>query len=207
MQVDPEEHAKVLKKIEVLEKEAVDLKSSKVEAEEECKRIRKIAGKASSQLQQLKSLAETQKKSIAKITAEKEALAKAQKDAASAKELGELKAKVTKLESDRENEKIQLTGANEMNEKLRDRLRVFQKTISDLKKKESSLTTQLKDAQETIEKQKQIPSAPATSQVDESKESKPDASVGNEKATLSEGTAKTQPSDTATTEVAKPSAS
>ena len=153
---------------------------------------------------------ETQKKSIAKLTAEKEALIKAQKNAASAKELGEFKAKVTKLESERENEKIQLTGANEMNEKLRNRLREFQKKIIELRKSEASLTAKLKEAQETIDKQKDAPSSWSSS-VEAGKETNATAPLqsgpGNDEKVTSEETARAEAksADTATSEDAKAS--
>eukprot|EP00980_Cylindrotheca_fusiformis_P003330 scaffold746_cov123-Cylindrotheca_fusiformis.AAC.18 len=144
-QVDPVEHDKVVKRVEKLEKDLSTLEAQKVEAEEDSKRIRLLAGKASSQLQQNKKLVEQHMKTIEQLTAEKDSLAKLNKASASKKENEELKEKLAKLENERANEKIQLTGANEMNDKLRERLRQYQKTIGDAKKKETLLNTKLNE--------------------------------------------------------------
>jgi hypothetical protein len=122
------------------------LEAMKVTAEAESKRIRLLAGRASKELQQNKQLVETHKKRIEKLTAEKDSLAKLNKASVSMKEIDELKEKLTKLESERATEKIQLTGANEMNDKLRERLRQFQKTMTESKKKEAMLNSQLNEA-------------------------------------------------------------
>ena len=94
------------------------VEDKKADAEADSKRIRTLASRASKELMQNKSLVESQKKTISQLTAEKDALVKAQKDAASSKEMKELKDKVAKLENERAQEKIQLSGATEMNEKL-----------------------------------------------------------------------------------------
>ncbi|KAL3921093.1 MAG: hypothetical protein SGILL_002931, partial [Bacillariaceae sp.] len=149
-QVDPEEHKKLVKKSQELEKKVQDLERNKNDAQDETKRIRALAARASTQLQQNKQLVENHKKTIAKLTSEKEALAKLSKDGATKKEVNDLKETVAKLEKDRENEKLQLKGANEMNEKLRERLRQFQKTIVTLQKKEMTLNNQLAEARSKV---------------------------------------------------------
>ena len=85
------EHAKALKKVEALEKETAALLKAKTDAEEESKRIRTLATRVSKDLMQNKTLVETQKKSIAKLAAEKEELMKSSKDTAPAKELQQVK--------------------------------------------------------------------------------------------------------------------
>lgn len=122
----------------------------KVAAEADSKRIRQLAGRASKELQQNKKLVEKHMKTIEQLTAEKDSLAKLNKAATSMKEIGELQVKLTKLESERANEKIQLTGANEMNDKLRERLRQYQKTINEGKKKENLLKSQLSEAKKKL---------------------------------------------------------
>jgi nucleoprotein TPR len=180
-QIDPEEHKKLVKKSEELEKQVKDLQKKKSDAEDETKRIRTLASRASTQLTQNKQLVEDHKKTIAKLTSEKEALTKASKEGASKKEVSDLKDTVSKLEKERENEKIQLKGANEMNEKLRERLRQFQKTILTLQKKETTLNSQLAEARNKIGDQKgqdsskeapPSPAAAAASVVAASKEAK-----------------------------------
>ncbi len=156
-QVDPAEHASLVKKAESLEAQIKSLESQKQSAEDESKRIRGLASRVSKELTQNKTLVESHKKTIAALTSEKEAMEKAQKDVASQKDLSEAKDKLTKLETERANEKIQLTGAQEMNDKLRERLRQFQKMIMEMKKKEATLEKELKEAKVDIEKQKQSP--------------------------------------------------
>jgi len=150
-QVDPEEHAKIVKKAEELEAQVKSLEEKKSSAEAETKRIRTLASRASTQLSQNKQMVENQKKTIIKLTAEKSALVKAQKDSTSKKDLDELKEKIQKLEKLRETEAIQLKGSTQMNEKLRERLRQFQKTMIDLKKEKESLTKQLTEARSNSE--------------------------------------------------------
>lgn len=179
-QVDPAEHASLLKKAESLEAQVKLLESQKQSAEDDCTRIRNLATRASKELMQNKALVESHTKAIAALTAQKEALEKAQKEGASQKDLSEAKDKLTKLEAERANEKIQLTGAQEMNDKLRERLRQFQKTITDLKQKEATLEKELKDTKDDLERQRQ--SAPATGTVT-TEETKKQASI--------EGAAKT----------------
>lgn len=180
-QIDPEEHAKVVKKAEEMEKQIKLLETSKTEAEDEAKRIRALASRASSQLQQNRQLVENHQKSIAKLTAEKEALMKSQNDVASKKEVDDLKEKVAKLEKDRDDEKIQLKGASEMNEKLRERLRQFQKIIFDLKKKEATLTLELKQSEVKLkDAQTELTKQPSPAATAESK----DASKTKEPTTL-----------------------
>lgn len=152
-QVDPAEHAKVVKKVETLEAQVKELETKKTEAETDGKRIRALASRVSKELTQHKNLVETHKKAVAKLKTEKEALVTAQKDGASKKEVDEVTAKLKKLEQERATEKIQLTGAQGMNEKLRERLRQFQKTIVDLKKKDVAVSKELKEAKEQLEKQ------------------------------------------------------
>jgi nucleoprotein TPR len=158
-QVDPAEHAILVKKAEALGAQVKSLESQKLSAQEESKRIRALASRASKELMQNKTLVETHKKTIVTLTAEKEAWEKAQKDGASKKELTEAKEKLTKLEGERASEKVQLTGAQEMNDKLRERLRQFQKMIMEMKKKEAALAKDLKDTKDDLEKQKQAPAA------------------------------------------------
>ena len=138
------------------------MKAKTEEAEEERQRIRALAARASKELIQNKNLAESQKSMISKLTTEKEKLI-AEKDAlakssASSKEVEELKEKITKIEGERASEKLQLEGATEINDKLRDRLRQFQKLIHDLKKKENDLNLQLKEALAEVEKYKLVSS-------------------------------------------------
>ena len=154
MQVDPVVHAKALKKVEALEKETAALSKAKADAEEESKRIRNLTTRVSKDLMQNKTLVETQKKSIAKLTAEKEELVKSSKDTAPAKELQQVKEQLSKIQTERSSEKTQLEGATKMNERLRERLRQFQKNIQELKKKDASNTTQLKEALAEVERLK-----------------------------------------------------
>jgi hypothetical protein len=169
--VDPVEHAKALKKIEVFEKDMAQLATEKAQltvektkAEDEQKRIRVIAVRQSKEIKESKALAETHKNTIAKLTSEKEALATSStKDASLSKEVTQLKGQLTKLQSERESEKTQLEGANTINDKLRERLRQFQKKISESVKKEADLALQLKEAQAEVEKQKKALAEAATS--------------------------------------------
>ena len=165
-QVDPEEHAQVVKKSEDLEKQVKLLEEKKTSAEEETKRIRALASRASTQLSQNKQMVENQKKAIAKLTAEKAALVKAQKDATSKKDMDELKEKISKLEKEKEAEAIQLKGSTTMNEKLRERLRQFQKTISELRKEKATLTNQIAEAR-SASKKKEAEAAKAVASLKE----------------------------------------
>lgn len=195
-QVDPAEHASLVKKAELLEAQVKSLESQKKSAEEDSMRIRALATRASKELMQNKALVETHKKAISTLTLEKEALEKAQKDGAFKKELTEAKEKLTKLEGERANEKIQLTGAQEMNDKLRERLRQFQKQIFEMKKKESALEKDLKDTKDDLEKEKQALVA-ATPREDSNKSTLPaDTKAHEQETTSSEKPAPLPPKET-----------
>lgn len=136
-QVDPEEHKDALEKVESLTKEKDSLKSKKESAEQESTRIRSIATRLNKELAQ-------QKKTVGELMKEKEALASASKNSQTT---SELKEKAAKLEKELNSTKTELAGANERNNRLRDRLRQFQKMIKDLREKEKSLSDQLAEAQ------------------------------------------------------------
>lgn len=121
------------------------LTHKKAEAEDESKRIRQLAGRASKELQQNKQLVEKQKRMIAELTEEKDNMTKLYKGNKQ-KDLEELRSKLAHLEKERNNGKKLLSGANEMNEKLRERLRQFQKVINECKKNEALLHSQLEQA-------------------------------------------------------------
>ena len=167
-QVDPEVHSKVVLKSVELENQVKALEVKKSSAEEETKRIRTLASRASSHLSTNKQMVENQKTLITKLTAEKAALVKSQKESSSKKDFDELKEKILKLEKERAVEAIQLKGSTEMNEKLRDRLRQFQKTMVDLKKGKEVLTKQLTEAR-SLTQQKEAEAAKAVATLKEKK--------------------------------------
>jgi len=174
-QVDPEEHLKVVKKAEDLEKQVQSLEEKKLTAEEEAKRIRTLASRASSELSKNKKMVESHKRNIAKLTAEKTALVNSQEESVSKKDIIEIKEKMAKLEEERKAEKIQAKGSTEMNEKLRNRLREFQKQMHDLRKEKTALNKQLEEARSKIE-QKEAEAAKAVAALKE-KESAMAASI------------------------------
>jgi len=163
-QVDPEEHAKLVQKAEELEKQVQALEQKKVNAEDETKRIRALASRASAQHSQNKQIVENHKQMIVKLNAEIESLSKSQKESASKKDMDELTEKLSKLEKEREGEKIQMKGVTESNEKMRDRLRQFLKKIRELETKEKVLDTKLGRALAALkqEKEKKETVGPAT---------------------------------------------
>lgn len=179
-QVDPEEHSKALQKAEELEKQVRSLEEKKVIAEKETERIRTLAKRSSQLLTQNKQMVENQKKALAKLTTDKATLVKSQKDSTSKKDLDELKEKIVKLEKEREIAAIQLKGSATMNEKLRDRLRQFQKTMVDLRKEKEGLTKQL-TASRSITEQKEAEAAKAMATLKE-KESALENALGNKAA-------------------------
>jgi nucleoprotein TPR len=165
-QVDPEVHSKVVKKAEELENQVKALEDKKSSAEEETKRIRTLASRASSQLSKNKQMVENQKTAIVKLTAEKAALVKSQKESSSKKDFDELKEKILRLEEERAIEAIELKGSTERNDKLRDMMRQFQKTMVDLKKEKEVLTKQLTEAR-SITEQKEAEAAKAVATLKE----------------------------------------
>merc|ERR1712238_278647 len=128
----------------------------KVTAEDETKRIRALASRANSQHSQNKQIVESHKKTIVRLSA--------QKESASKKDMDELTEKLSKLEKEREGEKIQMKGASETNEKMRDRLRLFLKKIRELESKEKILDTKLARAMAALkqEKEKKVTAGPAS---------------------------------------------
>lgn len=101
-----------------------------------------MAAKVNKDLSQQKALLESQKKTIARLTAEKDSLASSSKSASSAKEreqVKEFKEKLKKFEEENASVKTELAGANERNDNLRDKLRQFQKVIATHKQTEKSL--------------------------------------------------------------------
>jgi len=163
-QVDPEEHAKLEKKAEELEKQVQALEQKKITAEDETKRIRALASRANAQHSQNKQIVESHKKTIVRLSAVNESLSKSQKESASKKDMDELTEKLSKLEKEREGEKIQMKGASETNEKMRDRLRLFLKKIRELESKEKVLDTKLARAVAALkqEKEKKETAGPAS---------------------------------------------
>ena len=107
--------------------------------------MRNIATKLNKEVAQQKKANEMQKKMVAQLTAQKQALASS-KNAQAATERDQLKEKMAKVEKDLSSAKTELEGANERNTKLRDRLRQFQKMIKDLREKEKTLEGQLAEA-------------------------------------------------------------
>jgi nucleoprotein TPR len=170
-QVDPEEHSKLVKEKEDLEKQVQMLEQKSLTAENDAKRIRALASRASAQLTQNKQTVEDQKKTISKLNVEKETLEKSQKESTSKKDMDEMMEKLTKLEKELESEKIQTKGAIGMNEKLRDMLRRFQQNIKELKLKEVGLNKQLVEARSKIA-QKEVDTAKAMAALKQEKEKK-----------------------------------
>jgi colicin import membrane protein len=124
------------------EKESFD--AWKKATEEENSRIRQIAKGVNLKLKEHQKTIESQKESIEKLSAEKEALLNASKEtSAASKEAAELKQKIVKMEKDAESVKTELLGANSRNDRLREKLREFQTIIRELRSKEKSLTEQL----------------------------------------------------------------
>merc|ERR1712161_158690 len=83
--------------------------------------------------------------------------------------------KLSKLEKEREGEKIQMKGASETNEKMRDRLRLFLKKIRELESKEKILDTKLARAMAALkqEKEKKETAGPASTTTTATTEKQP----------------------------------
>lgn len=134
-QIDPEEHKNALKRVEELEKEKESLKEWKTTMEKENTRIREIARRFKQSITEHAGTIESQKKEIAKLNDEKTKLAKVSAESSDlTKERDDLKEKLAKQEKEFQSTKTELEGANNMNGRLRDRLRQFQSQIKELKK-------------------------------------------------------------------------
>lgn len=140
LQIDPEEHAKVLKQVEDLQKVEANLKSHRLRAEKEAAAAKSLLAKLNKDLAQQKSLTEKHKVLATKLKAEKDDASKKSTTAvAAAKERDQLKEKVKKMEQEKKSTSTELAGAYSRIENFKQRMRLYQKTLNDHKQKISDL--------------------------------------------------------------------
>ena len=141
-QIDPVEHENVVKEVGVLKKACDDLKIQKVAASKEGTNAKALVSKLTKDLTQQKALVQKQSSLLKKLKVEKESATKTSSaTAAVATERDQLKERVQKVQSDFASTKTELKGANDRIEMLKVRMRQFQKTIGDQRKKISDLET------------------------------------------------------------------
>jgi hypothetical protein len=131
------------------------LRAQKKVTEEEAQRIKAMAAKVNKDLSQQKSLLESQKKTIARLTAEKESLATTSKNTTlPAKEREQFKEKIKLFEEENASVKTELAGAHERNDNLRVKLRQFQQVIATQKQTEKSLIAKFAVLEEELSQMK-----------------------------------------------------
>mmetsp|Transcript_18894 Transcript_18894/g.27951 ORF Transcript_18894/g.27951 Transcript_18894/m.27951 type:complete len:1878 (-) Transcript_18894:926-6559(-) len=143
-QVDPEEHQRIVKEAENVRKECSVLKTQKDASEKEGASAKALVAKLNKDLSSQKTILQKQQAMLKKMNLEKESAAKTSSTTASVtKERDQLKEMYKKMKSEFTSKETELKGANDRIENLKQRLRLFQKTISDQRQKISSLETTL----------------------------------------------------------------
>jgi nucleoprotein TPR len=139
-QIDPEEHNRVLKQAETLGREINDLKAQKEVAEKEGTNAKAIVSKLNKELAQQKALVQRQQSLLKKIQSDKESsTAPSSATAVITKENAMLKEKLQKMDIESRSNQTELKGASDRIEMLKQRMRQFQKTIGEQRKKISDL--------------------------------------------------------------------
>jgi nucleoprotein TPR len=163
-QIDPEEHANALKKVEESEKQCVALQKDKAKAEKDIANVKTLVTRLNKEMSKQKSLAEASKAALAKAKAEKEALIKSTTSTETTKkEVDDLKKAKEQVDAQLKSTKVDLQAQKKRLEGLKTILKTNNKksmemkqTMEDLKQKEKeaqlSLSTE-KKARETALKE------------------------------------------------------
>ena len=139
-QIDPEEHSRVVKQVETLQKQCSDVKTQKDSAEKEGANAKAVVSKLNKDLAQQKALVQKQQSLLKKMKTDKDsATVSSSASAAITKDNVVLKEKLQKMESESKSNKTELKGANDRIEMLKQRMRQFQKQLGEQRKKISDL--------------------------------------------------------------------
>ena len=141
-QIDPEDYNRVLKQAESLQHETNELKIQKEVAEKEGTSAKSMVSKLNKDLAQQKALVQKQQSLLKKMQTDKESsTASSSTTAGIVKENALLKDKIQKMDNESKSNQTELKGANDRIEMLKQRMRQFQKTIGEQRKKISDLET------------------------------------------------------------------
>lgn len=141
-QIDPEDYSRVLKQVESLQNENNEIKIQKEVAEKEGTNSKSMVSKLNKDLAQQKALVQKQQSLLKKMQTDKEtSTASSSTTAGIVKENALLKDKIQKMDNESKSNQTELKGANDRIEMLKQRMRQFQKTIGEQRKKISDLET------------------------------------------------------------------
>lgn len=192
-QIDPEEHSKVVKEVGVLKKNCSELQKLKEAAEKEGTNANALLTKVNRDLTQQKALVQKQQSLLKKMKVDKESASKSSTTTAVVTtERDALKETLKKKEVELVSTKVEVKGANDRIENLKNRLRQFQKTISEQRRKLVSMESAaaVAPAPAPVAETKTPAFAPAAQKVtDTAKPSQPTLNEStNEKSSAIEGT-------------------
>jgi len=149
--VDPKEHEKTLKDVELLKKQCIASKNEKESAETDVANAKAIMTKLNKDLSQQKLMVQKQQSLLKKTNVDRETVSAT---AATIKERDQLKEKYKKIESEFTSTKTELNGAHERTDRLTKHLRQLKKNNTELRKKITSLEVGSYDSK--IEKQVEV---------------------------------------------------
>ena len=155
-QIDPEEHANALKKVEESEKQCAALQSAKENAEKETASVKSLVTRLNKEMSKQRSLAEASKAALAKANSEKEALMKNNTGSADAakKEGMEMQKAKEKAEKDLASAQLEVEGQNKRMENLKNILRQNRTKTIESQQKLESLVQKEKELHSELEKEK-----------------------------------------------------
>jgi len=157
-QIDPEEHAKALTKIEEGKKECAELKAAKLQAEKEATGAKAVLSRVNKDLTKFKSMAETTKKTLDKMLSEKDNMLKSNEKTSGAykKELQELKTSKKSLESQLKNKNTEFEQQKGRVENLTKMLRNNKKIYTETQQKMQDAIQKEQDLKKQLAKEKEV---------------------------------------------------
>jgi len=157
-QIDPEEHAQVLERVEAMKKEIESLQAQKDQAERDAASVKALVARLNKEISTFRTSIENTKKTLAKTTAERDALAKRNSSDGSdaAKERDNLKAASQKMEAELSTAKSDLSLANGRVENLMKILRKQKDSVQDLESKLTKSVANEQEAQKSLAKEREV---------------------------------------------------
>jgi len=157
-QIDPEEHAQVLERVEAMKKEIESLQAQKDKAERDAASVKALVARLNKEISTFRTSIENTKKTLAKTTAERDALAKRNSSDGSdaAKERDNLKAASQKMEAELSTAKSDLSLANGRVENLMKILRKQKDSVQDLESKLTKSVANEQEAQKSLAKEREV---------------------------------------------------
>lgn len=162
LQIDPDEHDKVLKQLDELKKECESLKTMKESADKASVNAKTLIVRLNKELSQQRALVDAEKKKTAAVSSQASTDAIQERD--------QLKVKIEKLEKEALEDKKALEGATQRVETFKKHLRNYQKQIGDLKQQVTQTTSELEASKAELETARAAPPPSVTAEAAPPKE-------------------------------------